>query len=78
MRVVSDFFTASVVVLTAGSAQHMLWVKLHELCSGDLCREGLSWLVPQKSPSPRSLAWIVCASQKRGERFFVVVATKLF
>ena len=46
------------------SARHKLWVKLLELRRSDLCREEQSWLVPQKIPSPRSVAWSVCAPSK--------------
>ena len=46
------------------SARNKLWARLLELRRSDLCREEQSWLVPQKIPSPRSVAWSVCAPSK--------------
>ena len=46
------------------SAQYKLWARLLVLRRSDLCREEQSWLVPQKIPSPRSVAWSVCAPSK--------------
>ena len=56
------------------SARRKLWAKKLGLRRSDLCREEQSWFVPQKIPSPRSVAWSVCAPAYRGERF-VAVAT---
>ena len=60
------------------SARHKLWVKPLELRRSDLCREEQSWLVPQKIPSPRSVAWSVCAPELRGERYVAVATEKLY
>ena len=59
------------------SAGHKLWVRPLELRRSDLYREEQSWLVPQKVPSPRSVAWIARAPEVRGERL-VAVATKVW
>ena len=60
------------------SARHKLWAKKLGLRRSDLCREEQSWVVPQKIPSPRSVAWSVCAPALRGERFVAVATDKLY
>ena len=59
------------------SARHKLLARLLELRRSDLCREEQSWLVPQKIPSPRSVAWSVCAPELRGERYVAVATEKI-
>ena len=60
------------------SARHKLWAKKLGLRRSDLCREEQSWVVPQKIPSPRSVAWSVCAPAHRGERFVAVATDKSY
>ena len=76
MSVVSDFLAAGVVVLTPVSQLDTGFGCGRLSFVGVTSVEKGSHGCPQKITSPRSVAWIVCASRVRGERL-VALATEI-